>query len=83
MAFRSGLASVVDIDWLRMFDHNELQFLISGANVPIDLEDLKRNTNYTGDCDDDYGGCNASSLSSPRRLTNKQELTELNDYKRI
>lgn len=48
VAFRSGLASVVDIDWLRMFDHNELQFLISGADVPIDLEDLKRNTNYTG-----------------------------------
>lgn len=31
-----------------MFDHNELQVLISGALVPVDLEDLRRNTNYSG-----------------------------------
>ena len=47
-AFREGLADVINIDWLRMFDHNELQVLISGAEVPIDLDDLRRHTNYTG-----------------------------------
>jgi len=47
-AFRSGLADVINIDWLRMFDHNELQLVISGAQTPIDLNDLKQNTNYSG-----------------------------------
>ena len=47
-AFREGLADVINIDWLRMFDHNELQVLISGAEVPIDIDDLRRHTNYTG-----------------------------------
>lgn len=46
--FRAGLSNVINLDWLRMFDHDELQVLISGALVPVDLEDLKRNTNYTG-----------------------------------
>ena len=31
-----------------MFDHHELQVLISGAAVPIDIEDLKQYTNYSG-----------------------------------
>lgn len=29
-----------------MFDPRELQILISGAPTPIDIEDLKRHTNY-------------------------------------
>ncbi|XP_032221291.2 ubiquitin-protein ligase E3C [Nematostella vectensis] len=48
LSFRAGLAGVVNLDWLRMFDTNEIQVLISGAPVPVDLEDLKRNTNYSG-----------------------------------
>ncbi len=47
-AFRRGLADVVNIEWLRMFDHNELQILISGASVPIDIDDLRLHTNYSG-----------------------------------
>ena len=47
-AFRSGLNDVVNIDWLRLFDHNELQVLISGAQVPIDIDDLRQHTNYSG-----------------------------------
>jgi hypothetical protein len=31
-----------------MFDHHELQVLISGALVPVDIEDLKLHTNYSG-----------------------------------
>ena len=47
-AFRQGLADVVNIEWLTMFDHNELQVLISGAQIPIDLNDLRLHTNYSG-----------------------------------
>jgi len=30
-----------------MFD-KELQVLVSGALIPVNLEDLRRNTNYSG-----------------------------------
>ncbi|KAM9186453.1 ubiquitin-protein ligase E3C isoform 3-T3 [Dugong dugon] len=48
LAFRQGLANVVNLEWLRMFDQQEIQVLISGAQVPISLEDLKCFTNYSG-----------------------------------
>ncbi|KFO37304.1 Ubiquitin-protein ligase E3C [Fukomys damarensis] len=47
LAFRQGLANVVSLEWLRMFDQQEIQVLISGAQVPISLEDLKSFTNYS------------------------------------
>ncbi|CAB3998537.1 ubiquitin- ligase E3C isoform X2 [Paramuricea clavata] len=53
-AFRSGLSSVIDISWLRMFDPNELQMLISGAQVPIDIEDLKNHASYSGDFNEQH-----------------------------
>lgn len=31
-----------------MFNQQELQVLLGGVNTPIDLEDLKRHTNYGG-----------------------------------
>uniref|UniRef100_A0A673ARW9 Ubiquitin-protein ligase E3C n=1 Tax=Sphaeramia orbicularis TaxID=375764 RepID=A0A673ARW9_9TELE len=48
LAFRQGLANVVNLEWLRMFDQQEIQVLISGAHVPICLDDLKQFTNYSG-----------------------------------
>lgn len=39
---------MIDLDWIRMFDPRELQTLISGAQTPIDLEDLKAHVNYSG-----------------------------------
>ncbi|XP_036720050.1 ubiquitin-protein ligase E3C isoform X5 [Balaenoptera musculus] len=48
LAFRQGLANVARLEWLRMFDQQEIQVLISGAQVPISLEDLKSFTNYSG-----------------------------------
>ncbi|XP_072543293.1 ubiquitin-protein ligase E3C isoform X2 [Salminus brasiliensis] len=48
LAFRQGLANVVNLEWLRMFDQQEIQVLISGARVPICLDDLKKFTNYSG-----------------------------------
>eukprot|EP00117_Sycon_ciliatum_P043196 scpid2186/ scgid31312/ Ubiquitin-protein ligase E3C len=47
-AFREGFASVVNISWLRLFTASEAQILISGAQVPLDLEDLQNNTHYSG-----------------------------------
>ncbi|XP_023217636.1 ubiquitin-protein ligase E3C-like [Centruroides sculpturatus] len=47
-AFKEGLANVINLEWLRMFDPNELQILISGAHTPVDVEDLKIHTNYAG-----------------------------------
>ncbi|KAF5893793.1 ubiquitin-protein ligase E3C, partial [Clarias magur] len=48
LAFRQGLANVLNLEWLCMFDQQELQVLISGAHVPICLDDLKKFTNYSG-----------------------------------
>jgi len=53
-AFRQGLADVINLEWLRMFDHKELQTLISGAEVPIDVDDLKKHTNYSGGYSNDH-----------------------------
>ncbi len=49
-AFRQGMSDVLNMDWLRMFDYRELQTLISGAQIPVDVEDLKNHTNYSGRC---------------------------------
>ncbi|KAK1335301.1 hypothetical protein QTO34_004886 [Cnephaeus nilssonii] len=47
LAFRQGLANVVNLEWLRMFDQQEIQVLISGAQVPISLEDLNDGDNQS------------------------------------
>lgn len=48
-AFRQGLSNVLPISWLYMFDTKEMQTLISGAEVPIDVDDLMKNTKYGGE----------------------------------
>lgn len=47
-AFTAGLNDVICIDWLRLFDAEELQTLISGADMIIDVDDLKMHTIYIG-----------------------------------
>ncbi|KAJ1979654.1 ubiquitin-protein ligase (E3) [Dimargaris verticillata] len=47
-AFLKGLSDLIDKRWLQLFDGRELQVLISGASVPIDLDDLQQNTRYLG-----------------------------------
>ncbi|XP_024942049.1 ubiquitin-protein ligase E3C [Cephus cinctus] len=47
-AFKQGISNVVPLDWLQMFNNKELQVLISGAQIPVDVNDLKLHTNYTG-----------------------------------
>ncbi|XP_063962252.1 ubiquitin-protein ligase E3C-like [Lytechinus pictus] len=53
LAFRQGLSDVIDLEWLRMFNHQELQVLISGASMPVDVDDLRQHTNYSGGYKDD------------------------------
>lgn len=46
-AFLKGLRTIIPVRWLRMFDADELQTLISGAVTPIDVDDWMDNVNYT------------------------------------
>lgn len=48
-AFRQGLTNVLPISWLYMFNTKELQVLISGAEIPVDVDDLAKHTKYGGD----------------------------------
>ncbi|KAL4475212.1 hypothetical protein ABPG72_018869 [Tetrahymena utriculariae] len=47
-AFREGFASVIDQEWLSMFNHDELQLIISGKFTCFDVQDLKKHTQYKG-----------------------------------
>ena len=55
-AFREGLNGVVPLSWLTLFNQTELQTLISGAEVPIDIQDLRSHTRYSGTYDSHYSG---------------------------
>ncbi|CAH1243767.1 UBE3C [Branchiostoma lanceolatum] len=54
MSFRQGLADVVNLEWLRMFDDQELQVVISGSQQPVDVTDLRKHTNYSGGYTDEH-----------------------------
>ncbi|KAJ3577246.1 hypothetical protein NPX13_g3321 [Xylaria arbuscula] len=47
-AFLRGLGTIVNPSWLSMFNQSELQRLIGGDSSEIDVEDLRRNTIYSG-----------------------------------
>lgn len=47
-SFIQGLGSVIPLEWLQMFNEREIQVLVSGAQVPINIEDLKLHTTYSG-----------------------------------
>ena len=47
-AFLRGLATMIQPSWLSMFNHSELQTLIGGTSSSIDIDDLRRNTQYGG-----------------------------------
>lgn len=51
--FLEGLHRIIDRKWLNMFDPFELQMLISGGEVTVNVEDWKNNVNYGGYFDDD------------------------------
>lgn len=47
-AFLNGLGTIIEPTWLSMFNQSELQRLVGGDSTDIDLEDLRRNTIYSG-----------------------------------
>ena len=47
-AFREGLSMVIPIQWLTLFNQTELQTLVSGAEEPISMTELKKYTIYSG-----------------------------------
>ena len=48
VAFRSGLSKIIPLKWLQLFNQNELQVLISGAEGTISVEELEQYTHYAG-----------------------------------
>lgn len=53
-AFIRGFRSIINLDWLSLFSMVELQRLISGDTNPLDLKDLRRNTQYFGGFHDSH-----------------------------
>lgn len=47
-AFFGGMSQLISFNWLKMFNATELQMLISGGSLSIDIEDLKSHTQYGG-----------------------------------
>ncbi|KAI0467531.1 hypothetical protein F4859DRAFT_235678 [Xylaria cf. heliscus] len=47
-AFLRGLGTIINPSWLSMFNQSELQRLIGGDSSEIDVDDLRRNTSYSG-----------------------------------
>ncbi|PWN54082.1 HECT-domain-containing protein [Violaceomyces palustris] len=47
-AFFRGLSEMIDPRWLRMLNREELRVLVSGTEEPMDVEDLRENTEYGG-----------------------------------
>jgi ubiquitin-protein ligase E3 C len=47
-AFVRGLRSIIHPSWVSMFNQSELQRLVGGDSSEIDIEDLRRNTLYSG-----------------------------------
>ena len=47
-SFLKGLGQIVDPSWLSMFNQTELQTLVSGASSDLDLDDLRKHTQYGG-----------------------------------
>lgn len=47
-AFCRGFYELIPYDWIRFFSEPELQMLISGKDVEVNIDDLKAHTRYAG-----------------------------------
>ncbi|XP_019250775.1 PREDICTED: E3 ubiquitin-protein ligase UPL7 [Nicotiana attenuata] len=47
-AFYRGLSDLISPSWLKLFNASEFNQLLSGGNHDIDIDDLRKNTRYTG-----------------------------------
>ncbi len=66
------MSDVINLDWLRMFSHRELQTLISGADHEIDIDDLQKNTRYGNGFDEEHDTI-ATFWSVVRNFTEDQK----------
>nr|CAD7199399.1 unnamed protein product [Timema douglasi] len=53
-AFIKGFRAIINPEWLSLFSTPELQRLVSGDNIPLDLRDLRRHTQYYGGFHDSH-----------------------------
>lgn len=53
-AFVKGFRSIINPEWLSMFSIPELQRIIAGDNVEVNLKDLRKNTQYYGGFHDNH-----------------------------
>jgi len=54
MAFLRGFQDLIRIEWVKMFNEEELQMLISGSKEGLDIADLRANTAYSGGYSDSH-----------------------------
>ncbi|CAI0408176.1 unnamed protein product, partial [Linum tenue] len=47
-AFYRGLTDLISPSWLKLFNASEFNQLLSGGDLDIDIDDLRKNTRYTG-----------------------------------
>ncbi|KAL3623366.1 E3 ubiquitin-protein ligase upl7 [Castilleja foliolosa] len=47
-AFYRGLTDLISPSWLKLFNSSEFNQLLSGGDNDIDVDDLRKNTQYTG-----------------------------------
>ncbi|KAL2509270.1 E3 ubiquitin-protein ligase [Forsythia ovata] len=47
-AFYGGLTDLISPSWLKLFNASEFNQLLSGGDHDIDVDDLRKNTRYTG-----------------------------------
>ncbi|KAL8504988.1 hypothetical protein ACS0TY_016256 [Phlomoides rotata] len=47
-AFYRGLTDIISPSWLKLFNASEFNQLLSGGDYDIDVDDLRKNTQYTG-----------------------------------
>ncbi|EDO08662.1 HECT-domain (ubiquitin-transferase) family protein [Babesia bovis T2Bo] len=47
-AFLSGFCQLIPLDWIQMFTPHELVHVISGADNAVDINDMRKNTTYSG-----------------------------------
>nr|XP_048321296.1 E3 ubiquitin-protein ligase UPL7 isoform X2 [Ziziphus jujuba var. spinosa] len=47
-AFYRGLTDLISPSWLKLFNASEFNQLLSGGDYDIDVDDLRKNTRYTG-----------------------------------
>ncbi|CAA2973673.1 E3 ubiquitin- ligase UPL7 [Olea europaea subsp. europaea] len=47
-AFYGGLSDLISPSWLKLFNASEFNQLLSGGDHDIDVDDLRKNTRYTG-----------------------------------